>query len=210
MDLASPTVEDDIDRAIRRYGADAVKAAVKELTKPKRGRSKIPDMKRLADAIKRDAREWLEGGDPLAARSNYSIAKEYADANPGHSHPATMMRIQRKLGKKPHDRQWFMLVTAMGMSRDSGPYGAHIRALEALVMLDSGSAWSDMLEHHRRDIDRYRENKGSLSDSLTMREIEEGARYAPAAFGGLDLGPGGLGGLLANSLLNARGGAGKR
>src|SRR3546814_15104128 len=43
MDLIGPTVDDDTRRAIARYGADAVKVAVKNATKAKRGRKKEPD-----------------------------------------------------------------------------------------------------------------------------------------------------------------------
>ena len=38
FDLVGPTVDDDIRRIIARYGTEAVKQAVKRVTKPKRGR----------------------------------------------------------------------------------------------------------------------------------------------------------------------------
>src|SRR3546814_4577745 len=42
MDIIGPTVDDDIRRAIARYGADDVKEAVKNATKAKGGGKKEP------------------------------------------------------------------------------------------------------------------------------------------------------------------------
>ena len=129
FDLVGPTVDDDIRRIVTRYGAEAVKEAVKRETKAKRGRKPERDWPELREVIEADARDWLAGGDPFSSRSNYSIAKDFADRSPGHSHPATMKRIERKLVKS---RVWMTLVVAKNISREGYPYAEHIRALDAL------------------------------------------------------------------------------
>src|SRR5688572_6697707 len=65
MDLVGPTVEDDIRRAIGRYGGEAVKAAALKLTKRKRGNPGINPLPDLWCFFQRDADEWLAGGDPF-------------------------------------------------------------------------------------------------------------------------------------------------
>jgi len=179
-DLAGPTVHDDIRRAINRYGVAAVRAAVKELAKPKRGRPKINDWKELAPVFKAEAEEWLSGGDPIAARSNYSIAKAFAEANPGQSPISTHQRVERKLAKKPYGRRWFMLVTAMEKSEHHYPYGLYIRALEELAALDDGHpTWKAALKWARSDVADYTAKVGNPPPSeATIAEVRSGARNA--------------------------------
>ena len=129
LGLVGPTVEDDISRAIARYGANAVKAAVKDATKRKVGRKPDMDWKKVRHIIETDAKLWLEGGDPFADRKNYSIAKYYADNYAGHSHPATMKMVQRALKK---NRMWITLANAERHPRDGYPFTANLRAAEAL------------------------------------------------------------------------------
>src|SRR3546814_19179799 len=69
MDLIGPTVADDIRRAIARCGADAVKVAVKNATKAKRGRKKEADWPELRELMEADASEGLAGKDPFDPRS---------------------------------------------------------------------------------------------------------------------------------------------
>lgn len=179
-DLVGPTAEDDISRAIARYGTDAVKAAVKTLTKPKRGRKRENDWSELSDVIEADARRWLAGGDPFTERTNYSIARDFAKKNPGHNSISTYKRIERKLGKRPYDRRWFTLVTAEALSRDGVPYAQHIRALQALEQLESGgksSVWPGILKLARLAISDYERKFGELPPAtMSMKEVEEKSR----------------------------------
>src|SRR3546814_20858378 len=121
MDLIGPTVDDDIRRAIARYGADAVKVAVKNATKAKRGRKKEPDWPELREIMEADAREWLAGNDTFTTRSNYSIAKELSERNPGHSIVSTHKRIERKLSRVPSHSRRVALFWAEILSRNPGP-----------------------------------------------------------------------------------------
>lgn len=182
-ELVGPTLEDDIRRVINRYGAAAVREAVAKLTKPRRGRPKISDMRELQPVMQKDAREWLEGGDPFSTRTNYAIAKEYADSRPGHSAVSTCQRIERKLGKKPFDRRWYMLVTAMEITRAEYPYALHIRALEELAAVEnSHPVWRDMLSSALLDIADFGSKLGKPPrNEMTMAEVQSGARNSPVA-----------------------------
>lgn len=174
MDLVGPTVDDDIRRAIIRYGADAVKEAVKSQTKPRRGRKPEKDWPELNEILKADAIDWLSGGDPFSTRSNYSIAKKFADNNPGHSHPATMKRIERKLVQK---RVWMTLSFAERFSRDGYPHAVYIRAVEALTAVEP--AWTFFRDRAKSNIADYEAKKGVPPPAeLSINEIEEAARNA--------------------------------
>lgn len=198
FDLVGPTVDDDIRRIIARYGTEAVKQAVKRVTKPKRGRKPEKDWPELREVIESDAREWLAGGDPFSSRSNYSIAKDFADKNPGHSHPATMKRIERKLVQK---RVWMTLVTAENFSREGYPYAVHIRALEALSEAGSHPVWASIRDRAKSDVADYEAKKGEVPPAhMSMKEVEDAARNALLTLNALSQPKksGGLFGLLAN------------
>lgn len=179
MDLVGPTVNDDIRRAVQRYGADAVKAAVKEATKSKIGRPREPDWRELKEVIEQDALDWLNGGDPFSARSNYSIAKAFAERRPGHSIVSTHKRIERKLSRGPYDRRWFVFVTAENMSRDGFPYAMHLRAIEAVASLPGMDPWQSMLERARSTVADFEAREGGPPEpSMSFAQIEEAVRVA--------------------------------
>lgn len=203
MDLVGPTVDDDVRRAISRYGAEAVKAAIKRQTTPKTGRPKVNDWRELRDIIEDDAKLWLEGGDPFSARSNYAIAKVIADENPGHSHPATMKRIQRKLGASPYGRKWFTLVSAWMKSEKAFPVSAYLRTVEELCELDPHGRWQSLLDHATGAINDYSVKHGEPATHLTFNEIEEGARTPLNALLGVGQPRGGLFGLASPRSGNA-------
>lgn len=189
LELVGPTVDDDIRRAITRYGKDAVKEAVKRQTTSKRGRKPEKDWPELREVIEADARDWLQGGDPFATRSNYSMAKDFADRNPGHSYPATMQRIERKLAK---NRVWMTFATARNLSEEGYPYSAHIRALEALSGVSSHPVWSELVEQARSELADYEARYGEPPPAhLSMKDIKDAARKAlnsplkPNTLGGL-------------------------
>jgi len=173
-DLVGPTVDDDIRRAIARYGANAVKEAASRLTRPKRGRKPEPDWPELREIIDADARDWLSGGDPFKARSNYSIAKDFADRSPGHSHPATMKRIERKLAKT---RKVLTLLAAQLFGKDDYPYGAYLRTLEAITEVNVHPVWKESLARARSDIADYAARYGDTPpNTLSMAEVEAQVR----------------------------------
>lgn len=175
LTLFGPTVDDDVRRLIQRYGAEKVKEATRRLTAQKRGRKKLPDMSELQPFIEQDARIWLEGGDPFAERSNYAIAKELADAKPGHDHASTMQRLERKLGRGRYTRRWYMLVTAMQSSQADYPYERHLAAIRALMELDPDGPWNLGLEMAEGKVTDYRRLIGEPDPSMTMEQITEKA-----------------------------------
>ena len=177
-DLVGPTIDDDVRRLIGRYGAQSVKEAATRLTKAKRGRKALRDWAELMPMIDADARDWLTGTDPFAARSNYAMAKIYADENPGHDHASTMQRIERKLRQKRYGRRWYVFVRAMELSGNGYPYAAHIRALEALSEHDPHPVWPKALNRFRADIADYIAKWGTPPDELSVRQVEEGALRA--------------------------------
>lgn len=176
FDLVGPRVDDDIRRAINRYGAQAVKDAVKRLTKPKRGRKAERDWPEIDKVIKEDARKWLEGGDPFADRSNYSIAQAYVNEHPGHSHAATQRRIMKKLAEK---RVTFTLINAELIGRGGYPHEAYLRALRALTELrPDWGIWPRILSEAEANIADYTRKFGPIPPDMTMKEVEDGARNA--------------------------------
>lgn len=176
LDLVGPTVDDDIRRALIRWGAEAVKSAVERQTKSKRGRRPTKDWPQLRESIVADAAEWLSGGDPLSTRSNYAIAKQFADANPGHSHPATMKRIERKLAK---ERRWLMLATAENMGRSGYPHAAYLRTLEALSKIGLHEHWASTLSRAQATLADYETRTGvAPEEALSMDDVENASRNA--------------------------------
>jgi hypothetical protein len=180
MDLVGPTVDDDIRRTIWRYGAEAVKKAVKEATKPKRGRRQEPDWPELLAIFKTDAAEWLAGRDPFALRSNYAIAKEIAERNPGQSAVSTHKRIERKLSAKVGGRHSWVLQIAWRESLNGHPFNAHIRTLEALaVSPDKADAqrWQQSRDRALSILADYEAREGNSPPAeMTFRQIEEAVR----------------------------------
>lgn len=184
-DLVGPTANDDIRRAVSRYGAEAVKSAVKEATKAKLGRKRMRDWPELREIIEVDARAWLAGEDPFAARSNYAIAKMFAERNPGHSVISTHKRIERKLSQRPFDRRWYTIVAAESLSRDDFPYAAHIRALSALAELPepAGSVmWRTWLAEALSTLADYEAREGHPPVcKMTFLQVEEAVKQGGVA-----------------------------
>jgi len=152
-----PTVFDDIDRAIQRYGLEAVKHAVKTRAKRKIGRTQDNDWPIIYPNLSEDAKIWLEGRDPTKVKSNYSIAKLISEAHPGQSVVATHKKIARKLKKW---RKILYLGEAVSLSLDF-PYPLHIKALRELTEHGLAS------EIYKKMAD---EAEKALADYTSMRE----------------------------------------
>ena len=170
-DLVGPTVDDDVRRAIGRYGVEAVETALKRQTKPKKGRKPELDWPDLLPVIEADARDWLTGNDPFVARSNYSIAANFAHQKPGQSPSAVHKRIERKLKAK---RVFMTLCAAMDISRDGYPYMDHIRALEALNVAKPHEVWKTTLEAKCRAVADYESKFGHPPPTtFSIDDVEE-------------------------------------
>lgn len=162
-------------RLIRRYGPAAVREAVKQQAKSKRGVKAKPDWLNLDDILKQDAARWLDGGNPFKERGNRTIANEIAADQPGHSNCATFDRIRKKLIK---DRRYYTLVHAAWLSEDHYSHAAHLKALQTLVEFGRHTAWTARLLSAQSALADYSAKYGSPPAKLTMREVEDAAGKA--------------------------------
>ena len=175
FDLVGPTVDDDVRRLIRRYGTGAVKEAVRQQAKSKRGVKAKPDWLDLEPILKQDAARFLEGGNPFTERGNRTIAKEVAEDRPGQSNDATFDRVRKKLIR---DRRYYTLVHAAWLSEISYPHAAHLNVLRALVRLGRHGAWADHLLNAQSALADFVAKYGPPAAHLTMREVEDAAANA--------------------------------
>lgn len=168
-----PTVEDDIRRAIDRYGAEQVGLALKKLTKRKAGPKTIDDMAELKSIFEEDAHQWLQGKDPFVSRSKYSIAKDMSGKLKGNSNKASFGRVKRKLKTKPFDRKWYTIVAALRISYTQYSYSSYMKALLELSKLDPEWDWGGRLEDAKSTILAYTNQTGvSPAEKLTMQQVE--------------------------------------
>lgn len=180
FDLVGPTVEDDVSRAIGRYGAEAVKAAAFKLTKRPRGNPGIDPFPDLFPFLQQDAREWLAGDDPFVTRKDNAIAVAYAESKGIKEYEANKKRAERFLrGERANGkgRRFWALFIAWRDTRDGQyPYAAHLRAIEALRDLEPEQPWSWYLDDAHRHIRDYEAKHGPPDAWLSIKEIEDGAR----------------------------------
>jgi len=170
FDLVGPGVDDDVRRTISRYGADAVREAVKRRTKKAPGRKLDDDHLSLRPILDEDATVWLDGGDPFAARTNYAIAKEYCAKIPGISADSNFDRLKRKLAK---NRRFWVFERAFALSRQGHPYTQHLRAIEALIECSSQTFWANFLESGKALLADYQAKVGQAPpDEMDMSEVE--------------------------------------
>jgi hypothetical protein len=174
-----PTVTDDVRRLISRYGSESVKQAIKQLTKPKRGRKPEKDWLLLAPYLKQDVADWLDGRDPIELRSHYAVANAVAADHPGHNQTATAARVMRKLSAK---RRWMFLASALSDSETASPYNTHLRTLSELSQFDD--VWSRLLDYAERDVERFREIHGEPAAEMTMEEIKRRSQNVLTPFRG--------------------------
>ena len=169
-DLVGPTVDDDVRRIIGRWGAEAVKDSVKAQTKPKRGRKPEKDWPLLWPYIERDAREWLEGGDPYERWSDWAIANEYAKEHPGQSTSSTVKRIVGRLKAK---RQIFILIEAERISRADYPFACNLRALTELTRAERHPVWASMYARATKYLEDYKAKYGTApEEDFPMMKVE--------------------------------------
>lgn len=178
LTMVGPTVEDDLQRAIARYGVDEVKKALKALTRQRAGRKKITDHEELRPIFERDARIWLEGGNPFAEQSDYAIARDKALLLTGHRRAAAIDRVERKLGAECFGREWFTFVAALQISYSEFSYTHYLESLAALAEIDPDWIWSVRLQDAAQLVTRYEASIGArLPDSHTMKQVDDETRF---------------------------------
>lgn len=179
LDLTGPSVDDDVRRAIHRYGAPAVKDSIQRLARKKPGPHKDIDWRILEKFLKEDARHWLEGGDPFQRGADHSVAKWFEKNHPGENVQAGSVykRIYRKLRK--HRRQ-YVLVEAFWLSEANYSYLRHLNTLRELSSSSNIDAiWRGALYNAESIVRDYRiKLRREPPTKMTMREVEEAAAKA--------------------------------
>lgn len=169
----------EISRLISRYGAKAVREEAKRLGKGQAGRPHERDYWLLKDLIEVDARDWLDGRNPLALRSNKSIASAIARQGGGQSPDATRRRIMRKLSS--YRRAW-MIVKAMWISELDRPFATYFQVASEVERLpDYADSIAVLIDLRRGALERYRERYGEPSPTMTILQIAEEAHRPPPA-----------------------------
>jgi hypothetical protein len=165
-------LEDEVRRLINRYGAKSTKEALKRLSNRK-PRAKLKGDWRLLDGyLKADARRWLEGADPFKERSDYSIAKWFAETHPDKNveFESTFRRIKRRLSK---DRRYYTLVEAFWLSAGGYPYQMQLKVLRELSSgARSKASWQRALRMAEGTLAKYQAIAGPPPATMTMRELE--------------------------------------
>lgn len=179
--LYNRSLDEQMRSLVARFGADAVRASAKRVTAKKRGRKAEKDWVGLKPWVSLDVEDWIHGRDPFAIRSNYAIAKAYAEQNPGYNIVATNNRIERKLREL---RRWMMLQHARIRSETECPLETYIRASRELVQLDPESS-QFFLEHALGRLARYRERFGEPAPEKTLQQLEDELKApVPTILGG--------------------------
>lgn len=165
------SLDDEIRSLMWRHGADEVRAATRRVTAKKRGRKPEHDWLQLHTYIEQDAADWLDGKDPIAARTNYAIARAISETHPGHSAPSTHRRLMRKLSKS---RLPFILYEAMRLAEQTRPYADLLRVLNALIELDGipRKIGLTSIDHRMGQLKRYEETFGQPADEMTFAAIQ--------------------------------------
>lgn len=180
LDLIGPTADDDIRRAIHRYGPSAVKDSIKRMARKRPGPRKDEDWRILDEKfLKDDARHWLEGGNPFQRGADHSAAKWFEEHYPDQNvQPGSVAkRIYRKL--KKHRRR-YVLIEAYWMSEDSYPYQRHLATLRALSEGPGIDAiWHNALYNAESVVRDYSiKFRRVPRPKMTMREVGDAAGRA--------------------------------
>lgn len=177
MYLGGP-LDEQMSSLVSKFGADAVRSAAKQATAKRRGRRPEKDWVSLKPWVNLDADDWLNGRDPFAKRSNYAVAKAFAEQFPGHNPFATKERIERKLREK---RRWFMLAIAMERSKVDFPAELHLRTLRELAELNTHPVWAQVYENALGRLVRYREKFGDPGPAKSFEQLDAELNAQPPA-----------------------------
>lgn len=174
--LPVQTLDDQLASLVTRFGAEAVRDATKRATAKKRGRKPEKDWVGLRPWVEQDSDDWLNGRDAFALRSNYSIAKAFAEQNPGHNPFATKDRIERKLREL---RRWYMLVNAFQLAETGYPLETYVRVLRELEQLQPGKHWAWFLERALGREALYRERFGEPAPEKSFQQLQDELEVLP-------------------------------
>ena len=169
--------EGGIKSAIQQHGKQVVEEELSRLMRVRSGPKGIDDWPGLRILLERDVEEWLKGNDPFDARKDYAISKEFADSAPGHSHPSTMKRIQRKLASK-NARRYYVFCRAFLEARQTLPHARYFDALHELALIQPNGPWPSIIEAGREVLEEYSNTVGAAPTDLPISEIERAVAKA--------------------------------
>jgi len=171
------SLEDAVLVLVCRFGADAVRETVKQLTKGKPGNKTLPDFEKIVVSLRQDAQTLLSGDAELKSRN--AIARDLAETQPGNSKPSTQTRLRRKI----KHRDWWVHVLALLEAEGSHPYARYIVMLEKLIELkdsgpkgtkETGEIWETKLKRAQRLLLEYEQATGHPPDpELTFKALED-------------------------------------
>lgn len=158
----------ELERLGSRFGPAVVREEAKRLAKGKRGNKPKSDLVRLLATFEADALDVLEGRDPTQIRTNYSIAREFADQFPDQSveSESIVKRIERKLRK---DRLKFAGRGAFWIAERRYPFPFCIEIYENYKKY--GSISEEYMKFLDDDLNRYRNFFGEPPKEMTFGEI---------------------------------------
>lgn len=169
--------EKGIKSAIQQHGKKVVERELGRLMRVRSGPKGIDDWPELRVFLERDVEEWLSGNNPFDTRKNYSIAKEFADSAPGHSHPSTMKRIERKL-KAKNARRYYVFCRAFLEAREAHPHARYFDALHELALIQPNGPWPSFIEVGREVLEEYSAKVGEVPTDLPISDIERAVAKA--------------------------------
>ena len=169
--------EDGIKTAIQQHGRKVVEEELSRLMRVRSGPKGIDDWPELRVLLEQDVEEWLKGNDPFDTRKDYAIAKEFADSAPGHSHPSTMKRIQRKL-KAKNARRYYVFCRAFLEARETHPNARYFDALRELALIQPNGPWPSFIKAGRECLEDYSAKVGEAPTDLPISDIERAVAKA--------------------------------
>lgn len=171
------SLEDAVLLLVGRFGADAVKEAVKQLTKGKPGPKTLPDWERLLGTFRAEAQTLLSGDAGLQSRN--AMARDFAETQPGNSKTSTQTRLRRKI----KHRDWWVHVLALLEAEGAYPHHRYIAILEKLIELkdsgpkgtkEAGEMWETKLKRAQQLLLEYEQATGHCPDpELTFKAVED-------------------------------------
>ena len=164
-------VDHDLLKVIQTHGLAAVREAIPRVTSGRSGPKNIDDWSVLRPILQKDVEDWINGIDPFQERSDYLIAKRFAEENPGHSEESTRKRIVRKL-KRKDSRRFFILTAALVNVRDGHPHELYLKALNELEKFQPNGLWSSFETAYYGCCLAYERKHGAPLKKMSIVEIE--------------------------------------
>jgi hypothetical protein len=188
---------------VSRFGAEAVKAAVKRVARPKGGRKPEPDGLLLKSVWEKDTDDILAGRVPFQI-SDYGATMAIAKEHKGHSEVATQKRLQKKLSQMRRPLAYYGAVV---LGEKSVPHANYAALIHQAIEVVEGAKESDhqktvakllslLLQDYEQLLARHLENTDSApSNSMTFEQVKLENRHPLFGLASSSPKKGGIGGL---------------